>query len=472
VRAHFVDRGGAAAIRVIPVTEKDLPRLLDQKLGRQAAAGKPWLALNDFRGKPGTVAWLPDARGRPGAVALGIEGDRDIWSYAALRLALPAGVYRLDVELSPEAATRAALGWALAGYGFTRYKKSAKKRPNLEWPKAADRSAVARTAEGIFLVRDLINTPAGDMGPAELADAAKAVAKDHGAKFNVIVGDQLLRQNFPAIHAVGRASSRPPRLIDIAWGGSGPLIALIGKGVCFDSGGLDLKPAGGMLLMKKDMGGGAHVLALAQMIMAARLPIRLRVLVPAVENSVSGNAYRPLDVLQTRKGLTVEVGNTDAEGRLILSDALAEASAEKPALMIDFATLTGAARVALGTDLPAMFCNDDATAEALLRHGLAEDDPLWRLPLHKGYRGQLDSPVADINNVSEGGYGGAITAALFLQEFVEPGFPWVHIDLMAWNLANRPGRPKGGEAMGLRAVYALIAEKAAALRSAAKGKSR
>lgn len=472
MRAHFVDRGGAAAIRVIPVTEKDLPRLLDQKLGRQAAASKPWLALSDFRGKPGTVAWLPDGRGRPGTVLLGVDGDRDIWSYAALRQALPAGVYRLDVELPPEAATRASLGWALAGYSFSRYKKNAKKRPHLEWPKAADRGAVSRTAEGIFLVRDLINTPAGDMGPAELAEAAKAVAKGHGAKFNVIVGDQLLRQNFPAIHAVGRASSRPPRLIDIAWGNSGPLIALIGKGVCFDSGGLDLKPAGGMLLMKKDMGGGAHVLALAQMIMAARLPVRLRVLVPAVENSVSGNAFRPLDILPTRKGLTVEVGNTDAEGRLILCDALAEAAAEKPALMIDFATLTGAARVALGTELPAMFCNDDATAEALLRHGLAEDDALWRLPLHKGYRSQLDSPVADINNVTEGGFGGAITAALFLQEFVEPGIPWVHIDLMAWNLANRPGRPKGGEAMALRAVYALIVEKAAASPSSAKGKGR
>jgi leucyl aminopeptidase len=472
VRAHFVDRGGAAAIRVIPVTEKELPRLLEQKLGKQAAAGKPWLALNEFRGKPGTVAWLPDARGRPGLVLLGVEGDRDIWSYAALRQALPVGVYRLDSELSPEAATRAALGWALAGYAFTRYKKNEKKRPHLEWPKAADRAAVGRATESIFLVRDLINTPAGDMGPAELADAAKAVARAHGAKFNVVVGEQLLRQNFPAVHAVGRASSRAPRLIDIAWGTGGPLIALIGKGVCFDSGGLDLKPANGMLLMKKDMGGGAHVLALAQMIMAARLPVRLRVLVPAVENSVSGDAYRPLDVLQTRKGLTVEVGNTDAEGRLILSDALAEASSEKPALMIDFATLTGAARVALGTELPAMFCNDDATADALLRHGLAEDDPLWRMPLHKGYRSQLDSPVADLNNVTEGGYAGAITAALFLQEFVEPGIPWVHIDLMAWNVANRPGRPKGGEAMALRAVYALIAEKAAASRSAAKGKTR
>jgi leucyl aminopeptidase len=471
LRAHFVDRADRSAVRVVPVTEKQLPRFLGQRLGRRQAEGKSWLAIADFQGKPGAHAWLPDERGRPGLVLLGIEGERDIWSYAALRQALPAGVYRIDAELSRPAATRAALGWALAGYGFTRYKARKKKLPHLLWPKAADRGAVSRTVDGVFLVRDLINTPAGDMGPAELAAAAKAIARGHGARFNVIVGDDLLRRNYPAVHAVGRASSRPPRLIDLRWGNRGPLVALIGKGVCFDSGGLDLKPSAGMLLMKKDMGGGAHVLALAQMIMAARLPVRLRVLVPAVENSVSGNAYRPLDVLRTRKGLTVEVGNTDAEGRIILSDALAEASAEKPSLIVDFATLTGAARVAMGTDLPAMFCNDDAVAEALLRHGREEDDPLWRLPLHKAYRKQLDSAVADLSNVAEGGYGGAITAALFLQEFVEPGIPWVHMDLMAWNPAGRPGRPKGGEAMGLRAVYALIAERAASP-AAAKGKRR
>jgi leucyl aminopeptidase len=461
VRAHFVDRGGAAAIRVIPVTEKDLPRLLEQKLGKQAGAGKPWLALNEFRGKPGSIAWLPDARGRPGLVLFGIEGDRDIWSYAALRQALPVGVYRLDSELPSEAATRAALGWALAGYAFTRYKKNEKKRPHLEWPKAADRAAVSRATESIFLVRDLINTPAGDMGPAELADAAKAVARAHGAKFNVVVGEQLLRQNFPAVHAVGRASSRAPRLIDISLGTGGPLIALVGKGVCFDSGGLDLKPASGMLLMKKDMGGAAHVLALAQMIMDAGLPVRLRVLVPAVENSVAGNAYRPLDVVRSRKGMTVEIGNTDAEGRLILCDALAEACTEKPDLIVDCATLTGAARVALGPDLPVLFSNHDGTAEALLRCGIEEDDPLWRLPLHKPYRRMLDSKVADINNVSESSFAGAITAALFLDEFVDPAISWVHIDMMAWNPSSRPGRPEGGEAQGLRALYALICEKAA-----------
>jgi leucyl aminopeptidase len=305
-----------------------------------------------------------------------------------------------------------------------------------------------------------VNTPAEDMGPAELAAAARSLARAHGARAAVITGDALLQRNYPTIHAVGRASARAPRLIDLRWGAKGPRITLVGKGVCFDSGGLDLKPAAGMEIMKKDMGGAAHVLGLAGMIMAAKLPVRLRVLIPAVENSVSGNAFRPLDIIRTRKGLTVEVGNTDAEGRLVLCDALAEAMTEKPDLVVDCATLTGAARVALGPDLPAMFANDDATAEALLRHGLAEDDPLWRLPLHAGYRTMLDSKIADMNNVSSGSFAGAITAALFLEAFVDAAVPWVHLDLYAWNPRAKPGRPEGGAAMGLRALYALIAERA------------
>ncbi|HSD33778.1 MAG TPA: leucyl aminopeptidase family protein, partial [Alphaproteobacteria bacterium] len=268
-------------------------------------------------------------------------------------------------------------------------------------------------------------------------------------------------KNFPLVHAVGRASSRAPRLVDMRWGRKGPEVVLVGKGVCFDSGGLDLKPASAMKLMKKDMGGAAHVLGLAQMIMAAQLPVRLRLLIPAVENSISANAFRPLDVLRTRKGLTVEVGNTDAEGRLILCDALAEADRESPDLLIDCATLTGAARVALGPDLPALFSNHDATAEALLRHGLAERDPLWRLPLFKPYRRGLDSKTADLNNIWDSPFAGAIVAALFLQEFVSASTPWAHLDLMAWNSTSRPGRPEGGEAMALRALYALIAERAA-----------
>jgi leucyl aminopeptidase len=394
-------------------------------------------------------------------VALGVEaGGRDIWSYGGLPFSLPDAVYRLPDDLGSEAATAAALGWALGGYGFQRYKKPERGPARLALPRSADKAAVRRDAAAIFLVRDLVNTPAEDMGPAELAAAARAVARGGGAKCSVIVGDALLEANYPCIHAVGRASSRSPRLIDFRWGRRGPKVTLVGKGVCFDSGGLDLKGANMMLLMKKDMGGAAHVLGLAQMIMAADLPLRLRVLIPAVENSVSANAYRPLDVIRSRKGLTVEIGNTDAEGRVILCDALAEAGTDKPDLLIDMATLTGAARVALGPELPALFCNDDTVAEAALRHGRRVDDPLWRLPLHKPYRRLIDSKIADINNAGDSPFAGAITAALFLADFVPEGSQWLHLDIMAWNSRVRPGRPEGGEAMAIRALYALIAERA------------
>ena len=305
---------------------------------------------------------------------------------------------------------------------------------------------------GIYRVRDLVNTPAEDMMPEHLSDAVKTMAGEFNAKVAEIVGDALLKKNFPAIHAVGRAASHAPRLIDLRWGKSNhPKLTLVGKGVCFDSGGLDLKPASGMRLMKKDMGGAAHAIGLAHMIMSAGLPVRLRMLVPAVENAVSGNAYRPGDVVTSRKGLSIEIDNTDAEGRVILCDALTEAAAETPDLVIDFATLTGAARVALGTDLPAMFCNHDQVAQGLADSAASVHDPVWRLPLYRPYRELIDSPIADIVN-SGGPYGGAITAALFLQDFVPAATPWVHFDLMAWNLRSRPGRPEGGEAMGLRAI--------------------
>ena len=298
------------------------------------------------------------------------------------------------------------------------------------------------------------------MGPEELAGAASSLAAKHGARCSVIVGDDLLARNYPAIHAVGRASTREPRLIDIVWGEvDHPKVTLVGKGVCFDSGGLNLKPSAGMKLMKKDMGGAANMLGLAHMVMSAGLPVRLRVLIPAVENSVSGNALRPLDVVPTRKGLTVEIGNTDAEGRVILADALCEAASEEPALLIDFATLTGAARVALGVELPALFSNDDALADALQAHGKAESDPLWRLPLWQPYRRHVESTVADLTNAPESPFAGAITAALFLAAFVDPVPSWAHVDLMAWNTEPRPGRPKGGEAMGMRAVYAHLCHK-------------
>jgi len=450
-------RAGAKSVPITPVTAQGLKRWLKA----QRAGTRNWIEGVRFAAKPGQHTLIPGADGAPGRVLLGVEHAPDIWSYGGLPKALPRATYRIDVPLEGDAASRAALGWALGGYAFARY-KTQPEPARLVWPVGADRAAVERTAAAVFLVRDLVNTPAGDMGPAELAAAAEAVAQAHGAKVKIIVGDDLLKANYPMVHAVGRASVRAPQLIDLRWGSGGPLIALVGKGVCFDSGGLDLKSASNMLLMKKDMGGAAHVLALAQMIMAAALPVRLRVLVPAVENSVAGNAYHPLDVIRTRKGLTVEIGNTDAEGRLILCDALAEACSEKPDLVVDCATLTGAARVALGPELPALFSNDDATAEALLRHGRAQDDAFWRLPLHKPYRRMLDSKVADLNNVSDSSFAGSITAALFLSEFVEPGIPWIHLDMMAWNATARPGRPEGGEAQGLRALYALVAEKAAA----------
>lgn len=445
-----------ARFGTVPITLMTAEQL-DGWLERQSKAVSAWVKSTGFTAKPDSICLLPAANGPLEGVLAGHDPAEGPWACAGLPMSLPEGSYRIEPEPAAELAGQLALGWALGCYAFTRYRKSERRPATLVWPKAADRAAVEGAASGIALVRDLINTPAGDMGPAELSDAAKDLAQAHKARLSVTLGDQLLKKNYPAVHAVGRASSRAPRLIDLRWGDKGPRVTLVGKGVCFDSGGLDLKSAAGMLLMKKDMGGAAHVLGLSHMIMAAGLPLRLRVLVPAVENAVSGDAFRPLDVLQTRKGLTVEVGNTDAEGRLILCDALAEADREKPDLLIDFATLTGAARVALGTELPAMFCNDDRLADLLLAQGTALHDPLWRMPLHRPYRQMLDSKVADINNISDGAYGGAITAALFLAEFVTAETPWIHIDLMAWNLKPRPGRPVGGEAMGLRAVYAVIA---------------
>ncbi len=425
-------------------------------LKSQPVAVKRWIEASGFDAAAGRFTLLPDAKVGVGGVVAGIDRADMLWSCAGLPGALPFGRYRIEGELTADEATALSLGWCLGTYRFDRYKSFDQDFASLVWPKQADQKAVAAMAEGIFLTRDLINTPAEDMGPPELAAAAQQLAKTHKAKFKTVVGADLLKKNYPSIHAVGRAADKAPRLIDMTWGNKGPRVTLVGKGVCFDSGGLDLKPSGGMKLMKKDMGGSAQVLGLAAMIMASKLPLRLRVLIPAVENAVSGNAFRPLDVLDTRKGLTVEVGNTDAEGRLVLSDALTEACSEEPDLLIDFATLTGAARVALGTDLPAMFCNDDAVAAKLLDQAEAAGDPVWRMPLHQPYKRQLESKVADLCNISNGPYAGAITAALFLEHFVEKDTPWVHFDVMAWNLGSRPGRPEGGEAMGIRATFGMI----------------
>jgi leucyl aminopeptidase len=451
---HLVDRA-ANAVEIVPLRAARL----EDWLKRQPAATAQWARANSFTAKPGSVCLVPDESGGLARVLVGLEEGADRWSMAGLPGSLPKGTYRLADNVSPGDAQAAAFAWAIGGYRFRRYKKPADKPEELAklvWPAEVDRDSVQRMVAAISLARDLINTPAEDMGPAELADAAKAVARKFKAKFSVIAGDDLLKKNYATIHTVGRASTRPPRLIDLSWGNSGPRLVLVGKGVCFDSGGLDLKPSSGMLMMKKDMGGAALMLALAQAIMAAGLKIRLRLLIPAVDNAVSGNAFRPWDVIRTRKGISVEIGNTDAEGRLILCDALAEAHKDSPDLIIDAATLTGAARVALGPELPALFCNDEDIAEAMLRHGRAEDDPFWRLPLHKGYRRMLDSKVADINNVSDGGFAGAITAALYLQEFIDPGVRWAHIDTYAWNGRERPGRPEGGEALCLRALYAFV----------------
>lgn len=455
---HVVENA-AAVVDLILVPKADC----ESWLGAQPGHVRTWAQANGFTGEPGQVCAVPAVDGSLSLVLVGKPDDDDPWAFAALPGKLPADTYRIAAPLSARAASWAAAAWQLASYAFSRYKaRPDKPFAKLVWPETADRGWVERLVDATWLVRDLINTPSADLGPAELAASAEVLAAQHGATVRVIVGDGLLAENYPAIHAVGRAAAphRQPRLIDLAWGDeAAPRLTLVGKGVCFDSGGLDLKPSSAMKLMKKDMGGAAHVLGLASMVMAARLPVRLRVLIPAVENAVSGDAMRPLDVLGTRKGLTVEVGNTDAEGRLVLADALWEASQEKPALLIDMATLTGAARTALGVDIPALFSNDDTLAADLANASEVQADPLWRLPLHKPYRRMLDSKVADLNNASDGPYAGAITAALFLQEFVGAGIPWAHFDLMAWNLSSRPGRPDGGEAMVLRALYAVIAQR-------------
>lgn len=457
---HLIEPGEAIdPVALVPLTRTGLTDWLDAH-----EEARTWVEAVGFTAEPGSVCLLPAPDGRLAAVLAGLaDPAEDPWSLSALPARLPPGCYRLAPEpATAQAASWAALGWTLAGYVFDRYKTSAPRRdaPALVWPGRADRGWVSACAEATCLVRDLINLPAADLGPAELAGAAETLAARFDAHCRTIVGDGLLAENYPAIHTVGRAAStaRRPRLIDLGWGDpAAPRVTLVGKGVCFDSGGLDLKPSSAMKLMKKDMGGATHVLGLALMIMAAKLPVRLRVLIPAVENAVSGEAMRPLDVLTTRKGLTVEIGNTDAEGRLILADALAEAAREEPDLLIDIATLTGAARTALGPDLPALFCNDETLAADILAAGLTEADPLWRLPLHAPYRRLLDSKVADIASVSDGPYAGAITAALFLQEFVGPKIAWAHLDVMAWNGSARPGRPEGGEALALRALFAAIA---------------
>ena len=412
-----------------------------------------------FEPNAGRHLLLPSADGALGGVLFGIEadddGNKDLFRPAALCGILPTGNYRFASV--PHDSRLAALAFALGCYRFARYHKQDGKELRLELSGNVDGADLSRIVEGVYLARDLINMPANDMGPAELEQAARTLADRHGASMRAVEGDELITENFPLIHAVGRAAARAPRLIDMTWGDpSAPKITLIGKGVCFDSGGLDIKSESGMLNMKKDMGGAAAMLALAHMLMDRGTKIRLRVLIPAVENAISGSAFRPRDIYRSRKGLTVEIGNTDAEGRLILADAIALADEEEPELIADFATLTGAARVALGTEVPPFYTDDEALAAELAVCARGENDPLWRMPLWLPYDQLLESKVADINNVSSGGFAGSITAALFLRRFVSRAKAWLHCDIYAWNQNARPGRPEGAECQVARALYALL----------------
>jgi len=426
-------------------------------------AAAAWLAATGFEAAAGAVAALPGDDGRIAAAVLGLgkapsagrlpAGDPLV--AGALAAALPAGVYTLASGFEDPAA--AALAFALGSYRFGRYRARKKPEPRLVLPGGVDAAEIGRIADAVFLARDLVNTPANDLGPAEIADAVRALADRHGAAYSEVVGADLIARNFPLIHAVGAASPRAPRLAELVWGDPAhPKVTLVGKGVAFDTGGLNIKPDAAMLLMKKDMGGAAAAIALAHMVMDAGLPVRLRLLVAAVENAIAGEAFRPGDVYTSRKGITVEIGNTDAEGRLILADALALADEEAPEVIVDFATLTGAARVALGPDLPPLYCDDDGFAAELMRHGTAVGDPLWRLPLWRSYEKMLDSKIADVNHISGGPFAGSITAALFLSRFVEKAGTWAHLDVYGWTPAAKPGRPEGGEAQSVRALYALF----------------
>ncbi len=423
-------------------------------------ATQRWLEDNAFKATAGQIQQIPGDDGRLQAVVMGLgERTAGVRDLAALSQAVPLGTYRLAGPQTPDP-DLCALGWTIGQYRFDLYKQSGDRKPRtLVWPDGVNREWVVAAGEADKLVRDLVNTPAADMGPAELEAAARDLASEYEAQCTVIAGDELLAENFPSIHAVGRASTKTPRLIDLRWGDSDrPKVTLVGKGVSFDSGGLNIKPAAGMRYMKKDMGGAAHVLGLANMIMALGVPVSLRVLVSAVENSISGNAYRPGDVLQTRKGITVEIGNTDAEGRIVLSDALALADEESPDLIIDMATLTGAARIALGPELPAMYTEDDALAARLGELSGTQQDPLWRMPMWDPYDADMASSVADVNHIASSPLGGSIHAALFLRRFVENAGTFVHFDIFSWNSKKRAGRPEGAETQCIRAIHALIAE--------------
>ena len=420
-----------------------------------------WVKASGFEASLGSNLLLTDATGAITGVLFGWGSEktraRGRFHFAKAAEALPAGTYHIESGLSQTEQDEAAFAWLLAAYRFDRYKKSSPAKALLKAPAGVDSPQLEAVIAGEFLARDLINTPASDMGPADLEQAFLDLAARHGAQAKVICGDDLLAQKFPMIHAVGRASDQPPRLLDMVWGkDSDPKVTLVGKGVCFDTGGLDLKPSTSMALMKKDMGGAATVMGLAQIIMALNLKVRLRVLVPAVENAVSGNAFRPGDILTSRKGLTVEINNTDAEGRLVLADTLALADEESPDYLFCMATLTGAARVALGPDLAPYYTNDDALSHALSRAGRKVGDPVWRMPFHEPYEKMIEPDIADLDNAPSGGFGGSITAALFLRRFVENTEKFAHFDIFGWMPSAAPGRPKGGAFLGARAILEAL----------------
>jgi leucyl aminopeptidase len=455
----FLPRAHAASTVPVTFVNASSWREARERLDPRA---RTFAEASGFEPKAGRHLLLPAPDGALAEVLFALEPpeepNKDLFRPGALSTIVPGGAYRF--ANAPHDSRLAALAVALGTYRFTRYRKGEPRDVTLELPGNVDGDDLTRIADGVGLARDLINTPSNDMGPAELEDAARTLASRHGAHIRSIVGDDLLAQGFPLVHAVGRAAARAPRLIDLTWGQLGdPKVTLVGKGVCFDTGGLDIKPESGMLNMKKDMGGAATMLALAHMLMDRGIKLRLRVLIPAVENSISGSAFRPRDVYRSRKGITVEIGNTDAEGRLILADALALADEEAPELIADMATLTGAARVALGTDIPPFYTDDDKLAATLAIHAASENDPLWRMPLWRPYDALLESKVADVNNVASGGFGGSITAALFLRRFVEAAKAWLHFDIFAWNQTSKPGRPEGAECQAARALYALLVER-------------
>ena len=434
---------------------------LTEWLIKQPANVQQWINLSQFKAESGACCFVPNADGSLQSVILGMSNANDFWAFGALPSKLPEGNYAIASNKfvkTPHQFQQAALGWGLGYYQFSKYKEAQPRLAKLVLPKSVNEKKLYSFLDAIYLARDLINTPAEDMGPESIEEAVKSVAKDFSATVKVIKGDELLTQNYPAIHAVGRASHRAPRMIDLRWGKkkNARKITLVGKGVCFDTGGLNLKTGAGMLLMKKDMAGSAMMLALARLIMSHHLPVQLRLLIGAVDNAVSGNSYRPGDIVKTRSGKTIEITNTDAEGRMVLCDLLTEACSENPDIVIDFATLTGAARVALGEDIPAFYAQPQQFADKLIKSSQTVNDPIWQMPLVQSYREKLKSEVADMVNCVETPYGGSITAALFLQSFVTEKTTWAHFDTCAWNAKSKPGHPVGAEVFAIRAVFEYL----------------